>query len=265
MSGTLIQNLCQPSDSACYSSSGGFHPIKGAFRPQIVSKRSPRSSFYQHSVNNSGALSSIGRSIVSEIENRHLITPPNDKHTQTQRDNTTPARATLSISKGSASEEHPCAIPELVRRSQADSKMYQRHCPPDSESGEDSEASQSKFTMAPDRSVEDDEDDDEVEDDELSGATSDGDDGAEQSVKSAAERLSEKRKMKRFRSVNDMNHACSSSLLFENRLTHSQTRFLMNEFARQPNPDASHRAKLSNEIPGLSSRQVQVWFQNRCV
>ncbi|KAF2863710.1 homeobox-domain-containing protein [Piedraia hortae CBS 480.64] len=47
------------------------------------------------------------------------------------------------------------------------------------------------------------------------------------------------------------------------RLTHNQTRFLMSEFARQSHPDAEHRERLSREIPGLSPRQVQVWFQNR--
>ena len=47
------------------------------------------------------------------------------------------------------------------------------------------------------------------------------------------------------------------------RLTHSQTRFLLNEFAKQAHPDAAHRERLSREIPGLSPRQVQVWFQNR--
>lgn len=61
----------------------------------------------------------------------------------------------------------------------------------------------------------------------------------------AAELRAQKRKMKRF------------------RLTHNQTRFLMSEFARQPHPDAAHRERLSREIPGLSPRQVQVWFQNR--
>ncbi|KAH7393149.1 hypothetical protein BKA64DRAFT_709503 [Cadophora sp. MPI-SDFR-AT-0126] len=61
----------------------------------------------------------------------------------------------------------------------------------------------------------------------------------------AAERRAERRKMKRF------------------RLTHQQTRFLMSEFAKQAHPDAAHRERLSREIPGLSPRQVQVWFQNR--
>lgn len=46
-------------------------------------------------------------------------------------------------------------------------------------------------------------------------------------------------------------------------LTHNQTRFLMSEFTRQAHPDAAHRERLSREIPGLSPRQVQVWFQNR--
>lgn len=39
----------------------------------------------------------------------------------------------------------------------------------------------------------------------------------------------------------------------------------MNEFARHPHPDAAQRDKISQEIPGLSARQVQVWFQNRYV
>lgn len=37
----------------------------------------------------------------------------------------------------------------------------------------------------------------------------------------------------------------------------------MSEFARQAHPDAGHRERLAREIPGLSARQVQVWFQNR--
>lgn len=51
--------------------------------------------------------------------------------------------------------------------------------------------------------------------------------------------------------------------LIIDRLTHSQTRYLMSEFARQAHPDVAQRERLSREIPGLSSRQVQVWFQNR--
>ena len=47
------------------------------------------------------------------------------------------------------------------------------------------------------------------------------------------------------------------------RLNHNQTRFLLNDFARQPHPDAAQRERLSREVPGLSPRQVQVWFQNR--
>lgn len=47
------------------------------------------------------------------------------------------------------------------------------------------------------------------------------------------------------------------------RLTHNQTRFLMSEFARQAHPDSAQRERLSREIPGLTPRQVQVWFQNR--
>ncbi|KAL7797669.1 hypothetical protein V8C37DRAFT_285165 [Trichoderma ceciliae] len=64
-------------------------------------------------------------------------------------------------------------------------------------------------------------------------------------LQTTAERVAARRKMKRF------------------RLTHQQTRFLTSEFAKQPHPDAAHRERLSREIPGLSPRQVQVWFQNR--
>ncbi|KAL1881888.1 hypothetical protein Daus18300_000942 [Diaporthe australafricana] len=86
------------------------------------------------------------------------------------------------------------------------------------------------------------EDDDEVidEDDMV-----DGDTEAALQQMTPAERTAARRKMKRF------------------RLTHQQTRFLMSEFAKQPHPDAAHRERLSREIPGLSPRQVQVWFQNR--
>ncbi|KAG9235278.1 hypothetical protein BJ875DRAFT_483358 [Amylocarpus encephaloides] len=84
-----------------------------------------------------------------------------------------------------------------------------------------------------------DEDDEDDDDDEMLEA----EEGAP--PQTAAERRAERRKMKRF------------------RLTHQQTRFLMSEFAKQAHPDAAHRERLSREIPGLSPRQVQVWFQNR--
>ncbi|RYP27789.1 hypothetical protein DL767_007501 [Monosporascus sp. MG133] len=89
--------------------------------------------------------------------------------------------------------------------------------------------------------VDKEEDDDVLEDDETVEA-----EGEQPSQpQTAAERTAARRKMKRF------------------RLTHQQTRFLMSEFAKQPHPDAAHRERLSREIPGLSPRQVQVWFQNR--
>ncbi|KAL2832409.1 hypothetical protein BDW59DRAFT_157240 [Aspergillus cavernicola] len=96
------------------------------------------------------------------------------------------------------------------------------------------------------------EDSQEVQDDEKDHSDMNGtsdDDEAESSVagekKSPQDSKLEKKKMKRF------------------RLTHNQTRFLMSEFTRQAHPDAAHRERLSREIPGLTPRQVQVWFQNR--
>ncbi|KAI0381804.1 hypothetical protein F5Y04DRAFT_60294 [Hypomontagnella monticulosa] len=86
-----------------------------------------------------------------------------------------------------------------------------------------------------------DEDDEVLDDDEMV----EGEGEASTVPQTAAERTAARRKMKRF------------------RLTHQQTRFLMSEFAKQPHPDAAHRERLSREIPGLSPRQVQVWFQNR--
>ncbi|KAM0721210.1 hypothetical protein Q7P37_003497 [Cladosporium fusiforme] len=83
------------------------------------------------------------------------------------------------------------------------------------------------------------------DDDDADMGPGDADDGIDKSKMTAAELRAHKRKMKRF------------------RLTHNQTRFLMSEFARQAHPDAAHRERLSREIPGLSPRQVQVWFQNR--
>ncbi|KAK8172312.1 hypothetical protein BKA80DRAFT_198127 [Phyllosticta citrichinensis] len=84
--------------------------------------------------------------------------------------------------------------------------------------------------------------DDDLNDQNLSGSAEEGD---QDKPMTAAELRAQKRKMKRF------------------RLTHNQTRFLMSEFARQAHPDAAHRERLAREIPGLSPRQVQVWFQNR--
>ncbi|CAL8581308.1 hypothetical protein XPA_007007 [Xanthoria parietina] len=86
----------------------------------------------------------------------------------------------------------------------------------------------------------------EYEDEDLSTGSGEDEGQSPSDVpQTAAERRAEKRKMKRF------------------RLTHNQTRFLMSEFARQAHPDAAQRERLSREIPGLSPRQVQVWFQNR--
>ncbi|KAI1079376.1 hypothetical protein F5B20DRAFT_175866 [Whalleya microplaca] len=85
------------------------------------------------------------------------------------------------------------------------------------------------------------EDEEVLDDDEMMEGEGEG----TSQQQTAAERTAARRKMKRF------------------RLTHQQTRFLMSEFAKQPHPDAAHRERLSREIPGLSPRQVQVWFQNR--
>ncbi|KAG9957609.1 hypothetical protein KCU61_g8991, partial [Aureobasidium melanogenum] len=87
--------------------------------------------------------------------------------------------------------------------------------------------------------------DDEIADEEDQDASGEVEDGENKPPMTAAELRNQKRKMKRF------------------RLTHNQTRFLMSEFSRQAHPDAAHRERLSREIPGLSPRQVQVWFQNR--
>ncbi|GAB0138841.1 hypothetical protein EsDP_00007063 [Epichloe bromicola] len=109
-----------------------------------------------------------------------------------------------------------------------------------------------------------------VMDYEIEDENGDGDDGEGdwqshgQTV--AEERLAARRKMKRFRYLKyclRINQRIILTLLISNRLTHQQTRFLMSEFAKQPHPDAAHRERLSREIPGLSPRQVQVWFQNR--
>lgn len=105
--------------------------------------------------------------------------------------------------------------------------------------------------------------DEQVDEDELDFAMGDPEEEEDGKVPmTAAELRAQKRKMKRFRYV----ALCDSMRLIltrRSRLTHNQTRFLMSEFARQAHPDAAHRERLSREIPGLSPRQVQVWFQNR--
>ncbi|KAI5310043.1 hypothetical protein KEM55_001876 [Ascosphaera atra] len=77
----------------------------------------------------------------------------------------------------------------------------------------------------------------------------------------------DKKKKKRFRYPSlayKCSHALQGRLLTSrDRLSHSQTRYLMSEFARHAHPDATQRERLAKEIPGLTPRQVQVWFQNR--
>lgn len=112
-----------------------------------------------------------------------------------------------------------------------------------------------------DRSDGDDAGDEDDEDDEDSPDQSK--DEEEKPPMTAAEIRNQKRKMKRFRYVPRSHVMCITASDGVGRLTHNQTRFLMSEFARQAHPDAAHRERLSREIPGLSPRQVQVWFQNR--
>lgn len=101
-----------------------------------------------------------------------------------------------------------------------------------------------------------DEEDDGIEDEE------EGEHDMTAPPMTAAERSAAKRKMKRFR-YSRRGSTKTGPHLTGSRLTHQQTRFLMSEFVKQPHPDAAHRERLSREIPGLSPRQVQVWFQNR--
>lgn len=104
----------------------------------------------------------------------------------------------------------------------------------------------------------------ESEDEEDEDSTeSDEDEGTDGGEKTKAELLAEKRKMKRFRLALTQATIRVLRLTPVFRLTHAQTRYLVNEFARQAHPDAGQRERLSREIPGLSPRQAQVWFQNR--
>jgi len=121
----------------------------------------------------------------------------------------------------------------------------------------------SQIEIDNDSTAEDDGDDD--DDDEML-VTADEQDYDRETIddgapKTAEEIRAEKRKQKRFRYLQAGRPGKPLSLLF--RLTHNQTRFLQGEFTRQAHPDAAQRERLSREIPGLSPRQVQVWFQNR--
>ena len=102
------------------------------------------------------------------------------------------------------------------------------------------------------------------EEEDLASSSEDEEEAMEgtEGYKSGAERLAEKRKMKRFRFVL-FRWTMVDRLTGLSRLTHAQTRYLMNEFARQAHPNAEQRERLSRDIPGLTPRQVQVWFQNR--
>ncbi|EER42773.1 homeobox transcription factor [Histoplasma capsulatum H143] len=80
--------------------------------------------------------------------------------------------------------------------------------------------------------------------------------GGQSLAKTTIDRLKAKRRMKRFRQTLANRNPIP-------RLSHNRTRFLMSEFTRQAHPDAAHRERLSKEIPGLSPRQEQIWFQNR--
>lgn len=99
-------------------------------------------------------------------------------------------------------------------------------------------------------------------DEMYTGSEEEEDVGRTEAVKSGAERLAEKRKMKRFRLGRTSSHR-DTVINAIYRLSHAQTRYLMSEFSRQAHPDAAQRERLSRDIPGLNPRQVQVWFQNR--
>ena len=100
------------------------------------------------------------------------------------------------------------------------------------------------------------------EDVDTTAAEVEDDIDGERVSQTAAERMAEKRKMKRFRSVS-MDFRSGLYSINYHRLTRNQTRFLLNEFTHHAHPDAARRERLSKEIPGWTARQVQVWFQNR--
>ena len=47
------------------------------------------------------------------------------------------------------------------------------------------------------------------------------------------------------------------------RLTEAETQLLLQEYARNAKPNSDTRKRLAAQIPGMSSRAVQIWFQNR--
>jgi len=47
------------------------------------------------------------------------------------------------------------------------------------------------------------------------------------------------------------------------RLSGTETKLLMDSFDKNPKPNSKMRAKLAIQIPGMSERTIQIWFQNR--
>ncbi|KAF9631574.1 Homeobox [Lasiodiplodia theobromae] len=148
-----------------------------------------------------------------------------------------------SATQQSAASDHPIASPQPQRERITISNLEespQRSLPNVTYGGSAPASPVSRLTPPSPEGEKD-----QREGDNDAALSASADEGDDSKPMTAAELRAQKRKMKRF------------------RLTHNQTRFLMSEFARQAHPDAAHRERLAREIPGLSPRQVQVWFQNR--